>query len=315
MNNIDLSEWIHDHLFDEGSEAAEKSTRLVMWITAAMMLLEIVAGWWFNSMALLADGWHMSSHAVAIGLSAFAYAAARRYAKDPRFSFGTWKIEVLAGFTSAVFLIGVAALMVLGSIERLLSPESIHYQEAIAVGVLGLVVNLVCAWVLGHAHHEHHDHGHDHSHAHDHTHQHDLNLKSAYLHVIADAATSVLAIIALIGGWLYGWSWLDPVMGVVGAVLVAVWAKGLVKETSKVLLDREMDHPVVEALRDAIAQETFSATTRVADLHVWRVGKKAFACAMSLVTTDHDLTPASVRKHLAGCTELVHLTIEIHRVS
>lgn len=315
MNNTDLSEWIHDHLFDEGSEAAEKSTRLVMWITAAMMLVEIVAGWWFNSMALLADGWHMSSHAVAIGLSAFAYAAARRYAKDPRFSFGTWKIEVLAGFTSAVFLIGVAALMVLGSIERLLSPEPIHYQEAIAVGVLGLVVNLVCAWVLGHAHHEHHDHGHDHSHAHDHTHQHDLNLKSAYLHVIADAATSVLAIIALIGGWLYGWSWLDPVMGVVGAVLVAVWAKGLVKETSKVLLDREMDHPVVEALRDAIAQETFSATTRVADLHVWRIGKKAFACAMSLVTTDHDLTPASVRKHLAGHTELVHFTIEIHRVT
>ena len=341
MNNTDLSEWIHDHLFDEGSEAAEKSTRLVMWITAAMMLVEIVAGWWFNSMALLADGWHMSSHAVAIGLSAFAYAAARRYAKDPRFSFGTWKIEVLAGFTSAVFLIGVAALMVLGSIERLLSPEPIHYQEAIAVGVLGLVVNLVCAWVLGHAHHGHgehgghhhgahdhshkhdhalhhgHAHGHDHSHAHphDHTHQHDLNLKSAYLHVIADAATSVLAIIALIGGWLYGWSWLDPVMGLVGAVLVAVWAKGLVKETSKVLLDREMDHPVVEALRDAIAQETFSANTRVADLHVWRVGKKAFACAMSLVTTDHDLTPASVRKHLAGHTELVHFTIEIHRVS
>jgi Co/Zn/Cd efflux system component len=133
--------------------------------------------------------------------------------------------------------------------------------------------------------------------------------------VIADAATSVLAIIALIGGWLYGWSWLDPMMGVVGAVLVAAWAKGLVKETSKVLLDREMDHPVVEALRDAIAQETFSATTRVADLHVWRVGKKAFACAMSLVTTDHDLTPASVRKHLATHTELVHFTIEIHRVS
>ncbi len=317
MNNTDLSEWIHDHLFDEGSEAAEKSTRLVMWITAVMMLVEIVAGWWFNSMALLADGWHMSSHAIAIGLSAFAYAAARRYAKDPRFSFGTWKIEVLAGFTSAVFLIGVAVLMVLGSIERLLSPAPIHYQEAIAVGVLGLVVNLVCAWVLGHAHHGHHNHGHSHahSHAHDHAHQHDLNLKSAYLHVIADAATSVLAIIALIGGWLYGWSWLDPMMGVAGAVLVAAWAKGLVKETSKVLLDREMDHPVVEALRDAIAQETFSATTRVADLHVWRVGKKAFACAMSLVTTDHDLTPASVRKHLATHTELVHFTIEIHRVS
>jgi cation diffusion facilitator family transporter len=194
MNNTNLTEWIHDHIFDEGSESAENSTRVVMWITAAMMLVEITAGWWFNSMALLADGWHMSSHAVAIGLSAFAYAAARKYAEDKRFAFGTWKIEVLAGFTSAIFLLGVAAMMVFGSIERLLSPEPIHYKEAIIVGVLGLLVNLVCAWVLGHAHHGHghHEHNHHHHH-HDHEHQHDLNLKSAYLHVIADAATSVLA--------------------------------------------------------------------------------------------------------------------------
>ena len=315
MNNTPLSDWIHDHIFDEGSEAAEKSTRVVMWITAAMMLIEITAGWWFNSMALLADGWHMSSHAVAIGLSAFAYAAARKYAKDTRFAFGTWKIEVLAGFTSAIFLLGVAAMMVVGSVERLLSPEPIHYQEAIIVGVLGLAVNLVCAWVLGHAHHGHsHDHSHHgHSH-HSHEHQHDLNLKSAYIHVIADAATSVLAIVALLGGWMYGWSWLDPAMGIVGAVLVAVWAKGLVQDTAKVLLDREMDHPVVDEIRDVLAQNTSPDTTHLTDLHVWRVGKNAYACALSLVTKDHQLTPVFVREQLAIHEEVVHITVEIHRI-
>lgn len=312
MNNSHLSEWIHDHIFDEGSEVAEKNTRLVMWITAAMMLIEIVAGWWFNSMALLADGWHMSSHAVAIGLSAFAYGAARKFAKDTRFAFGTWKIEVLAGFTSAIFLLGVAAMMVVGSVERLLSPEPIHYQEAIIVGVLGLAVNLVCAWVLGHAHH---DHSHsDHDHHHGHAHQHDLNLKSAYIHVIADAATSVLAIVALVGGWIYGWSWLDPAMGIVGAVLVAVWAKGLVKDTAKVLLDREMDHPVVDEIRDVLAHHTDAETTHLTDLHVWRVGKNSYACAMSLVTHDHQLTPIFVREKLAIHEEVVHITVEIHRI-
>lgn len=316
MNNTNLSEWIHDHIFDEANEAAEKSTRLVMWITASMMLIEIMAGWWLNSMALLADGWHMSSHAVAIGLSAFAYAAARKYANDSRFAFGTWKIEVLAGFTSAIFLLGVAAMMVIGSIERLLSPEIIHYQEAIIVGVLGLIVNIVCAWLLGHAHHDHdHSHG-DHHHSHDHQndHQHDLNLKSAYTHVIADAATSVLAIVALVGGWIYGWSWLDPVMGIVGAVLVAVWAKGLVKETAKVLLDREMDHPVVEEIREVLSSENDSNSTRVTDLHVWRVGKNAYACSISLVTKDQTLTPAAIKQQLSVHDEIVHTTIEIHRI-
>ena len=312
MNNTNLTEWIHDHIFDEGSEAAENSTRVVMWITAAMMLVEITAGWWFNSMALLADGWHMSSHAVAIGLSAFAYAAARKYAEDKRFAFGTWKIEVLAGFTSAIFLLGVAALMVFGSIERLLSPEPIYYKEAIIVGVFGLLVNLVCAWVLGRAHHGHGHHEHDHHH--DHEHQHDLNLKSAYLHVIADAATSVLAIIALVGGWIYGWSWLDPVMGIVGAVLVAVWAKGLVKETAKVLLDREMDHAVVDEIREVITAENSSDTTRMTDLHVWRVGKNAYACALSIVTRDHGITPMVIRQQLSVHDEIVHTTIEIHRI-
>ncbi len=329
MHNDTLSDWLHEHVFDEGSQAAERGTRLVMWITLAMMFVEIFAGWWFNSMALLADGWHMSSHALAIGLSATAYVTARTYARDPRFAFGSWKIEVLAGFASAIVLLGVALMMALGSIDRIWFPQPIQYAEAIAVAVLGLVVNLVCALILGRAHHHpptakqtsahvaHEkpriditrtaDHGHGHGHG---GHHHDLNLKSAYVHVIADAFTSVLAIVALLGGWWYGWSWLDPVMGLVGAVMVAVWARGLLADTGKVLLDREMDHPVVEEIREAI--ET-SAQTRVTDLHVWRVGKQVFSCALTVVTQEPELTPEVVRQRLSVHEEIVHSTIEIHR--
>lgn len=314
MHTHDLSAWTHEHVFDTGNPAAERSTRAVMWITAAMMVVEIAAGWWFNSMALLADGWHMSSHAVAIGLSAFSYAAARRYARDPRFAFGTWKIEVLGGFASAIFLLGVAALMVVGSVERIVSPQPIHYQEAMAVAALGLMVNLGCAMILGRAHdhdHEHHPPG-DHAHGH-HDHHHDLNLKSAYLHVVADAATSVLAIVALAGGWIYGWSWLDPAMGIIGAVLVAIWAKNLVVETGKVLLDREMDHPVVAEIREAVETGAEAGDTHIADLHVWRVGKRSYACALSVVTHDETLTADRVRQRLAAHEEIAHLTVEIHR--
>lgn len=305
------SRWTHHHIFHEGNPAAERGTRAVMWITAAMMVIEIVAGWWFNSMALLADGWHMSSHAFAIGLSAFAYAAARRYASDPRFAFGTWKIEILAGFASAIFLLGVAAMMVVGSVERLFSPQAIHYQEAIVVAVIGLLVNIVCALILGHAHEDHH-HTHEHG-AHDHHHHHDLNLKSAYVHVVADAATSVLAILALVGGLFYGWSWLDPVMGIVGAILVAVWAKSLLIDTGKVLLDREMDHPVVDEIREVIELRDNADETRIVDLHVWRVGKEAYSCAVSIVTRSAILTPEQVREQLSIHEEIVHSTIEIHR--
>jgi cation diffusion facilitator family transporter len=312
MHTENLSNWTHSHIFDEGSDAAERGTRVVMWITAVMMVIEIAAGWHFNSMALLADGWHMSSHAVAIGLSAFAYAAARRYANDPRFAFGTWKIEVLGGFASAIFLLGVAALMVFGSVERIFAPQLIHYQEAMVVAAIGLVVNIVCAFILGNAHEHHHDdHYHQHGH-HDHAHRHDLNLKSAYVHVVADAATSVLAIVALMGGWIYGWSWLDPVMGIVGAGLVAVWAKNLIIQTGKVLLDREMDHPVVAEIREAVETGAEAGETRIADIHVWRVGKQAYSCAISLVTHDRTLTANRVREQLVQHEEIVHSTIEIH---
>jgi cation diffusion facilitator family transporter len=243
-----------------------------------------------------------------------AYATARRYAKDPRFAFGTWKIEVLAGFASAIFLLGVAAMMVVGSVERIVSPQPIQYQEAIVIAVLGLAVNIVCALILGKAHHHDHGHGHSngHDHHHDHGHHHDLNLKSAYLHVIADAATSVLAIAALIGGWIYGWSWLDPVMGIVGAVLVAVWAKGLIAETGKVLLDREMDHPVVDEIREVVETGADAGETRITDLHVWRVGKSVYSCALTVVTRDTSLTPDDIRKRLSVHEEIVHSTIEVH---
>jgi cation diffusion facilitator family transporter len=306
MQSHNLADWQHPHIFDNGNPAAERGTRAVMWITLVAMAVEILAGWWFNSMALLADGWHMSSHAVAIGLSAFAYAAARRYAGDSRFTFGTWKIEVLGGFASAIFLLGVAALMVVGSVERLVWPQPIHYREAIVVACLGLVVNIVCALILGRAH----GHRHHHGEAHDH-HHHDLNLKSAYVHVITDAATSVLAIVALLGGWRYGWSWLDPLMGLVGAVLIGIWARGLIVETGKVLLDREMDHPVVAEIRDAVETGTESDGTRIVDLHVWRVGTGAYSCALSVLTHDAKLTPAGIRAKLAEHEEIVHTTIEI----
>ena len=312
MHTHDLAELQHDHVFDTGNFAGERSTRLVMWITAAMMVAEIAAGWFYNSMALLADGFHMSSHAVAIGLSAFAYAAGRKHAKDSRFAFGTWKIEVLGGFASAIFLLVVVALMVYGSVERLFNPESIHYQEAMLIAVLGLVVNLVSAHILGAAHHHDHGHGEDHHrHGQEHGHHHDLNLKSAYLHVIADAATSVAAIAALAGGWLLCWSWLDPVMGIVGAVVVAVWARGLIVDTSKVLLDREMDHPVVDEIRGVVAERGTDGKTVITDLHVWRVGKGSYSCALCVVTHDEHLTPKQVRDWLSIHEEIVHSTIEI----
>lgn len=294
----------HSHSFDLHNPVAERRTRQVMWLTAAMMVVEIVAGTIFGSMALLADGWHMSSHALALGVSAGAYAFARRLAHDPRFAFGTWKIEVLGGYTSAVFLMGVAAYMGLESAARLLTPHAIRFDQAIPVAVVGLIVNVVSAWLLS-AGHE--GPGHDHP-GHDDAHRHDLNLRSAYLHVVADAATSVLAIAALIGGRYFGASWLDPVMGLVGTVLVGRWAWGLLRDTGRVLLDAEMDAPVVEEVRDVVRR--LPQPTTVVDLHVWRVGKGKYACILSLAT-GAALDAESVRGALAVHEELVHVTVEL----
>ena len=305
----------HSHRFDTGNPLAERNTRRAMWLTAAMMVIEIAGGWWFNSMAVLADGWHMSSHALALGLSVFAYAFARRYAHSERFAFGTWKVEILGGYTSAILLLGVAALMASQSIERLLVPRPIHYDQAIAIAVVGLAVNLICAWWLR----DHHDHGHTHEHhgaASDHHvphhhHHHDLNLRSAYLHVLADAATSVLAIVALVGGKLLGAAWLDPMTGVIGSGLVTVWAWSLMRDSGRVLLDAEMDAPVVAEVREVIEQGPVPA--RITDLHVWRVGRGKYACLISLVTTaavDGDF----FRRALGVHEELVHVTVEVNQM-
>ena len=307
------AQWQHSHDFYQPSELAERSTWWVLWITLITMVMEITAGLWLGSMALLADGWHMSSHAVAIGVTALAYGLSRRLKNDHSFAFGTWKIEVLGGFASALMLLGVAALMLVTSLERLWNPIDIRFPEAIAVAVLGLLVNLLCAVILGRAHH--HSDGHSHDHHHNHSHQHeDLNLRSAYLHVLADALTSVLAIVALVGGWMAGWIWLDPVMGIVGAVLVTVWAKGLIQQTSRVLLDREMDHQVVDEIREVIVELSTQSSVQINDLHVWRVSRNGYACAIALITNDHSLTPKSLKEALSVHEEVVHVTAEINYV-
>jgi cation diffusion facilitator family transporter len=309
----------HTPRLDAGNPLAERKVRRALWLTAIMMIVEIAGGWWFNSMAVLADGWHMSSHALALGLSAFAYAFARRHAGNRRYAFGTWKVEVLGSYTSAIFLLGIAALMTFQSVERLMSPRPIQYDEAIAIAVVGLAVNLVCAWWLrdhhghGHGHDHDHDHGHEHAHDHDHDHAHhsDLNVRAAYVHVLADAATSVLAIVALLGGRYFGAAWLDPIMGLAGAVLVAIWAWGLLRDSGRVLLDAEMDAPVVAEVRAVI--EKGAVPARITDLHVWRVGRARYACVVGL-TTPSDKDGEYFRQALCVHEELAHVTVEVDHV-
>lgn len=293
----------HAGQFDDGNPLAERKTRLAVILTLLMMVAEIFGGWHYNSMALLADGWHMSSHALALGVTVMAYAMARRYARDARFSFGAWRFEVLGSYTSALMLLGVAALMLFESAQRLFAPTPIRYDEAIFVAVVGLLVNLACAWLLRDDHH--HDHGHEHGHDH---HHHDMNLRAAYLHVLADAATSVLAIVALFAGKLWGAAWLDPVMGVLGGFLVGSWSIGLLRQSGRTLLDAEMDAPVVAEIREVIAASPVAA--KILDLHVWRVGKGRYACILSLQAAEA-VSADFFRKQLQIHEELVHITVEV----
>jgi cation diffusion facilitator family transporter len=331
MADHDLSAWQHDHAFDSGNRSGEARTRVVLAITLITMVAEIFGGWWTGSMALLADGWHMGTHALALGVATVAYALARSHAGDSRYAFGTWKIEVLGGFASALVLAMVAVGIAFESALRLWRAEPIDAGTALWVAVIGLVINLLSAWLLhgadghadeGHGHsHDHHGHApHDHDHASHHAHGEaagstplasgqDLNLRAAYVHVLADAFTSVLAIVALGAALWLGWWWLDPLVGVLGAVVIGVWATGLLRQTAAVLLDREMDHPLTVQIRQAIESD---ADARVADLHVWRVGRKHHAAIVCVVAAE-PLSPADYRARLASYTSLVHVSVEVNR--
>lgn len=364
MHQHDLDPWQHAHDFATDRRATERRAWIVVAITVVMMAAEIGAGWWWNSMALLADGWHMGTHAVAIGVTGISYWLVRHWSRDRRFSLGPWKVEVLGAYTSAVLLAVVAVGVAAESVVRLYRPAPIAFDESLLVAVIGLVVNLVCAWLLhagdghvhggapshghahthpharsqtpprahsnahaharGHAHAQEHAHSHAHgtaraegtAHGHDHAHaahptgaDRDLNREAAYTHVLADAATSVLAIGALAAGKWMGWLVLDPLVGLIGAALIAWWARGLLAQSSTILLDREMDHPLAAALRARLEGD---GDAKVADLHLWRVGAETFACTVTLVA-DAPHSADTYRARLRDLADLAHVTIEINR--
>ncbi|PZQ16180.1 MAG: cation transporter [Ancylobacter novellus] len=304
----------HAHSFlGEDHARNERRTALVVAITAAAMVVEIVAGWAFGSMALLADGFHMATHAGAIGVAALAYRVASRRAADPRRAMGAGKVGDLAGFGNAVVLGVVALLIGWESIARLASPQPVAYAEATVVAVLGLLVNIVCAMLLGgghpHAHGHADDHGHQHAHDHGQAHGHDdHNLRGAYLHVLADALTSVVAIVGLAAGWLLGWRWMDPAVGALGAVMIASWSVSLARQTGRTLVDS----PVDEALEGEIRRRLETGDVAVTDLHVWRVGPGHLAAIVSLVTHDPQ-EPAAYKAKLSDLDGLSHVTVEVNR--
>lgn len=309
MHQDCLPRWQHGHDFGQGQpRKGERMTRIVIVLTALMMVGEIVAGVIFGSMALLADGLHMASHTVALGIAAFAYAYTRRHAHDPRFCFGTGKVNALGGYAGAVLLAVFAVFMAVESVGRLLEPVTIRFDQAILVAILGLVVNAVSAVLLSVKDHDHgHGHGHDHGHGHGHPPTQDHNLRSAYLHVLADAVTSLAAIFALLTGKYLGWQWMDPAMGIAGSLLVARWSVGLLRETSHVLLDHQAPEEVREELRAAVEAD---GADRIADLHVWTIGPGLRAAAFQ-VLTDEPRSPEAYHARIPEHLQVVHATIEI----
>lgn len=311
MNLDPLSAWRHEHHFGQDlRRSGETRTLIVIAITVVMMVVEISAGWIYGSMALLADGMHMASHAVALGINAFAYAYARRKARDPSFSFGTGKVNALGGYSGAILLALFALVMAWESVERLLFPVEIIFNQAILVAVIGLVVNGASVFILGdshdHHHHHHGDHEHHHDHHEDHHGHHDHNLRSAYLHVLADALTSVTAIVALLTAKYFGWIWMDPLMGIVGSLLVARWSVGLLRQTSGVLLDRQAPPETVQAVQSAIEGDGHS---KVVDLHIWSIGPGIWSVILSIVS-ERPETPQDYRERL-DADQFPHVTVEV----
>jgi cation diffusion facilitator family transporter len=324
MHTHSLDERIHRHVFlGDKHEQNERRTWFVVALTLVMMVAEITAGSVFGSMALLADGWHMGTHAAALGIAGAAYLFARRQASNARFSFGTGKFGDLAAFSSALILGIIAIQIAYESVLRLISPVAIDYREAIAVASLGLLVNVVSAWLLsdshdhhhghGHAHHHDHDDDHDHDHHHDHDHGHghhhrDNNFRAAYVHVLADAATSVLAIAALVTAMFTGWNWADAIVGIIGSVVIASWAYTLIRDAGSVLLDVSVDKKLERTIRARLE----AGDDRITDLHVWQLGPGHCAAVISLIS-DAPLQPLAYKERLRDLKELSHITVEVEQ--
>ena len=295
MHTDSMDQWQHRHDLLYDTHRSETDTRRVVVLTCCMMVVEIGAGWLYGSMALLADGWHMSTHVVALGITLYAFRYARIHQRDRRYSFGTGKVKVLGGYTGAIILVIVAGLMAWESIHRLVAPESIHFNEAIGVAILGLGVNLVSAFLLkGHHHHGHH---------------HDTNLRAAYLHVLTDAVTSILAIIALSLGKVVDWNWMDPIMGLVGAVIIVRWTYGLLSDTTSILLDSVEDIDKLGELRAAIEE---AGDSTIADLHLWRIEAGQYAVICSLVTHDPQ-QPEYYKERIRAVMDGAHITVEVNQ--
>jgi len=308
MHSHSIDQWTHDHNFlGARHDRHERRTWFVVALTATMMVGEIVVGWLSGSMALLADGWHMATHAAALGIAALSYLVARRQAGNSYFTFGTGKFGDLAAFSSAIILVMIAIQIAYESAVRLLHPVQIAYGEAIAVAALGLVTNIVSAWLLRDDSDHHHGHGHDQGHIHAHGHHyHDNNLRAAYVHVMADAATSILAIAALLVAMYAQWVWADPAVGIIGSLVIASWAYGLLRASGAVLLDVHADKNLEMVIRDRLETKG----DRVTDLHLWQVGPGHRAAVISVVS-DHPQSPATYKRRLGGLRGLSHVTIEV----
>jgi cation diffusion facilitator family transporter len=307
MHAHSLEQWQHNHAFlGARHDRHERRTWFVVALTAVMMVAEIVGGTWFGSMALVADGWHMSTHAGALGIAGFAYHFSRKHAHDPRFTFGTGKLGELAGFASAVILILVAIFIGYESTQRILAPVAISFNEAIGVAAVGLGVNVVSAFLLREDHHDH-DHRQNHGQHHHHHQHHDTNLRAAYLHVLADALTSVLAILALLAARYFGWVWMDPAAGIVGAVVIASWSISLIRSSGVTLLDMVPEPSLSSRIKERLEVNG----DRVSDLHIWRLGPGHTALVASVVT-DEPQDPSIYKARLSGLPRLSHLTVEVH---
>jgi cation diffusion facilitator family transporter len=304
MHTRSIEDWRHDHVFLGAHHAQrERRTWLVVGLTAAMMVVEIAGGAIYGSMALVADGWHMSTHVAALSIAALAYAFARRHVKNPRFAFGTGKVGELAGFASAIILAVVALMIGYESVTRIIRPVAIDYDEALLIAVLGLAVNLVSAWLLGDEHHAHEAHE-----AHEANHHHDHNLRAAYLHVLADAMTSVMAIGGLLAAQFFDWVWIDPVVGALGGLVIGVWAWGLIRLSGAVLLDLVPTPKTVDRVRERLEIEG----DRLADLHLWRIGPGHMAVVAALVSNKPQ-HPDAYKARLQGLAGISHVTVEVHR--